>query len=401
MIEELIKFHLAKASEIKTDFKRYLYEEINWKERLLGIIGARGVGKTTLILQYYKEHYDSPEDCLYVSCDNIGVLSHGLFEIAKEFFTLGGKVILLDEIHKYPNWSQELKNIYDSFPNKQIIFSGSSSLNIIKGKFDLSRRAVVYQLIGLSFREFLKVEKGLAIKRFNLEEILKDHLKISTQIVAQISPLKYFRKYLQYGYYPFYLEGRETYAQKVNNVIEKVVYEDIPSVFPMKQSSLPILKKIIYLVSTSQPFSPNIQKISSALGVSKEYVYLYLEYLTSASLFNSLFPQGAGFRLIRKPSKIYLENPNLFYALSEKEKLAFAIGAIRECFFLNQLKKDNKVAYPKKGDFLVNDKYLFEIGGKNKTPSQIVNEKNAFLAVDGIEIGFKNKIPLYLFGFLY
>jgi predicted AAA+ superfamily ATPase len=401
MIEEIIKLQLTKALEIKTDFKRYIYEEINWRERLIGIIGARGVGKTTLMLQYFKERYDSPEDCLYVACDNIAVLSKGLFNIASEFFTLGGKIMLLDEIHKYPNWSQELKNIYDSFSNKQIVFSGSSSLNIIKGKFDLSRRSVVYKLTGLSFREFLKLEKAYDMKKLSLKEVVKHHLKISTEIVSKIPIVKYFKKYLQYGYYPFYLEGLAGYSQKINNVVEKVVYEDIPSIFPLRQSSIPILKKIIYLVATSQPFSPNIQRMSSALGVSREYMYLYLDYLTSAGLFNSIYPRGAGFRLVRKPSKIYLENPNLFYALGERERLVVETGAIRESFFLNQLNKDHKLVYPKKGDFLVDNQYLFEVGGREKGAKQIVDYKNSFLAADNLEIGIKNKIPLYLFGFLY
>jgi predicted AAA+ superfamily ATPase len=401
MLEELIRIHLAKVAEIKSDFQRYLYKQINWKERLIGIIGARGVGKTTLILQYYKENYKTPEDCLYISCDNVMVISEGLLNIAKNFFALGGKALLLDEIHKYPSWSQELKNIYDSFPNKQIVFSGSSSLDIIKGKYDLSRRAVIYQLIGLSFREYLRLELGLNIERLDLEEILRDHARIAARIIAKIPVLKYFKKYLQFGYYPFYLEGMDSYYQKINNVIEKIVYEDIPSVFPIKLSSVPVLKKIIYLIATSQPFSPNIERMSSALRVSKEYIYLYLDYLSSAGLFNSLYPTGVGFRMIRKPSKIYLENPNLSYTLGEKERLPLATGAIRECFFLNQVGKDHRISYPKKGDFLVDEKFIFEIGGKNKGSLSIKGKTKSFLALDDLEIGFKNRIPLYLFGFLY
>jgi uncharacterized protein len=401
MINDLVKIHLNITSTVSTDFKRYLYDQIKWDQRLIGIIGGRRVGKMTLLLQYYKMHFTTPEDCLYISCDFVNILNKGLYSIVEEFFQLGGKVVLLDEIHKYQNWSQELKNIYDAFPNKKIVFSGSSSLDIIKGKSDLSRRAVIYHLAGLSFREFLILENQLFDKPYTLDEILKNHMLLSSKILKKTPVLKYFKKYLQHGYYPYYLEGVDSYTQKTFNALEKIMYEDIPSVFSVRQGTVYILKKLLNLIAISQPFVPNIERIASALGISREYVYVYLGFLTKAGLLNCIFSKGTGFRLIRKPEKIYLENTNLIYTLGENEKLPFEIGAIRECFFVNQLKKDNSISYSEKGDFFVNKKYLFEIGGKQKGFKQIKDTYNGYIVADDIEVGYKNKIPLYLFGLLY
>lgn len=401
MIDELIEIHTSSTSNIPACFKRYLYDEINWESRMIGIIGARGVGKTTLILQYYKEYFNNHEDCLYLSCDNIRVLSLGIFNIAQEYFKLGGRVLLLDEIHKYPNWSLELKNIHDAFPLKKLVFSGSSSLNIIKGQYDISRRSTMYTLNGLSFREYLNIEKGLELKPYSLENIIKENNKISLSISKKLPVLKYFKKYLEHGYYPFYLEEPTTYSQKLLQVLEKIIYEDIPSVFNLKQTSMPILKKMIFLIASSQPFVPNIKSISSSLGISREYVYLYIDYLYKAGIFSLLFSKGTGLKLIRKPAKIYLNNTNLFYALEKKEKTSIQIGSVRECFFLNQLENKYKIFYPEIGDFIVDNKYLFEIGGKTKDFMQIKNIKDSYIASDNIEVGFKHKIPLYLFGLLY
>ena len=236
----------------------------------MGIVGARGVGKTTLVLQYYAERFSSPEECLYLSADHIWVVGYGLYRIAREFFSLGGKVIIFDEIHKYPNWSQELKNIYDSFPDRKIIFTGSSSLRILQEKADLSRRAVVYELPGLSFREFLSISDAGDFSVLSLDELLERHTRISSEIASEVPVRKLFRDYLRHGYYPFFVEGVSDYQKKLLNAVEKIFYEDIPSVWKVKPTNIPVLKRLLWLISTSFPFEVNIEKLSRELRVSKE-----------------------------------------------------------------------------------------------------------------------------------
>lgn len=401
MLEELFEIQIEMASAIDLSLKRYLYDRVDWGERLFAIIGARGVGKTTLMLQHYKENYGSPEDCLYISADNVRVASIGLFEIASNFFKSDGKFLIIDEIHKYPDWPRELKNIYDSFPKARVAITGSSSLGIIAGKHDLSRRMMVHQMKGLSFREYLSIETQVSARPYHLDEILTDHVKIASSIKEKTRVLKHFKDYLKWGYYPFYIEGRGQYGVKLNNVVEKVISEDIPALFGVKTSSIPQLRKLIYLVATSQPFIPNIERIGSQMGISKEYVYNYLEYLDKAGIFSSIYAAEKGLKIIRKPQNIYLENPNLFHAITGEMGFRSEIGAVRESFFLNQLKAVGPVFSAGSGDFIVGNGLLFEIGGEGKSRRQIADQKNAFVVADAIEIGSKGKIPLWLMGFLY
>ncbi|OQX81310.1 MAG: hypothetical protein B6D56_02510 [Candidatus Omnitrophica bacterium 4484_70.1] len=398
MIEKLIEIHLSLAKEVeKLSYRRYLFDKINWKNPLIGIVGARGVGKTTLLLQYYLYNFKTPQDCLYLSADNINVINKGLYNIAEEFFKFGGKTLLIDEIHKYPDWQIELKNIYDSSPKKKIIFSGSSSIGILKGKGDLSRRAVFYNLRGLSFREYLILRLNKQFQPLDFKDLLKEHIKLADKISSQLPVLKYFREYLKYGYYPFFKEGIESFYNKLGNVIEKIFYEDMPSLFNIKHSTIYNLKKLFYLVATSQPFIPNISKISSQLGISKEYIYTYIEELQKAGLFILLYPKTKGFSLLRKPQKIYLENTNLFYLIEQEKGFTIEKGSIRETFLLNQLGSLKKLYYSDKVDFMDREGRLFEVGGKEKKASS----KDIFLALDDIIVGFRNRIPLWLFGFLY
>lgn len=399
MIEKLIDIQLSLAREAeKRPYRRYLFKKINWQDRLIGIIGARGVGKTTMLLHYYLSNFKNPQDCLYLSADNINVINKGLSNISEEFFKFGGKILLLDEIHKYPAWQIELKNIYDSFPNKKVIFSGSSSINLLKGKADLSRRTVFYNLRGLSFREFLELRLNKQFNPSNLKDVLKNHIKLSDEVSSQIPVLRYFNEYLKFGYYPFFREGIDSFYNKLNNIIEKILYEDIPSLFNIKYSTVYSLKKLFYLIATSQPFSPNISRISSQLRISKEYIYAYIEELEKAGLFILLYPKDKGFKLLRKPQKIYLENSNLFYLVEEEKGFRIEKGNIRETFFANQLTATGNLFYSTEADFVDNKGRIFEIGGETKKVSY---SQNVFLAVDGITIGFRNKIPLWLFGFLY
>ncbi|RKY38708.1 MAG: AAA family ATPase [Candidatus Omnitrophota bacterium] len=398
MIEKLIEIHLSLAKEVeKLSYRRYLFDKISWNNRLIGIVGARGVGKTTLLLQYYLYNFKTPQDCLYLSADNINVINKGLYNIAEEFFKFGGKTLLIDEIHKYPDWQIELKNIYDSSPKKKIIFSGSSSIGILKGKGDLSRRAVFYNLRGLSFREYLILRLNKQFQPLDFKDLLKEHIKLADKISSQLPVLKYFREYLKYGYYPFFKEGVESFYNKLGNVIEKIFYEDMPSLFNIKHSTIYNLKKLFYLVATSQPFIPNISKISSQLGISKEYIYTYIEELQKAGLFILLYPKTKGFSLLRKPQKIYSENTNLFYLIEQEKGFTIEKGSIRETFLLNQLGSLKKLYYSDKVDFMDREGRLFEVGGKEKKASS----KDIFLALDDIIVGFRNRIPLWLFGFLY
>jgi predicted AAA+ superfamily ATPase len=382
------------------DKKRHLYNRINWDARGICIAGARGTGKTTLILQHLTERYDR-DKCLYVSGDNINIIAEGLFNTAKDFFAFGGETFVVDEVHKYPDWSQEVKNIYDSFPQKSIIISGSSTLDLTKARYDLSRRVVYYRLEGLSFREFLKFEYDIDIAPLSLEEIVKDHVSISSSILKKGPVLKYFNEYLEYGYYPYFLEGKQDYNSKVMGAIEKVLYEDIGIVFNLPVNKIPAMKKLLWLVATSHPFTLNIEGIATDLGITRPTVYNYLEILENADLFKSVKALGKGAGFIRKPGKLYFENTNLLLAIAGSAKIEAQSGTLRETFFVNQLSQDHKISLHEKCDFVIDEKYHFEIGGPSKKEKQISGVESSYLAIDGIETGFQKRIPLYLFGFLY
>jgi predicted AAA+ superfamily ATPase len=401
MLEELFFIHQQVVKDVPLKLKRYLYPQIRWSGRGICLRGPRGTGKTTLLLQYYHEKYGSVEKCLYVSADNVQVAAVGLFAIASEYFKYGGQALIIDEIHKYPGWAQELKNIRDTYKNRQILVSGSSSLNLVLGKYDLSRRLVFYELKGLSYREFLAFNGDGNFSMQELPYVLKHHAALAEEISGQTIVLKSFREYLRTGYYPFFLEGKEDYLPKVLNIIEKTLFEDLAVVFNLRQPHLPVLKKILWLISSAQPFIPNIEKMSRELGLSKEYVYHYLEFLALAGLIINLPGTGHGYRLTRKPGKIFFENPNLLFALCGNQQTEAGTGGIRETFFVNQVGSRHKLRVPEKGDFLVDDSLVFEVGGRSKDRSQIWEERDGYLVLENLEIGHGRKIPLYLFGFLY
>lgn len=400
MLQRLIEIH-DRVVNLKTrSYKRYLYDEINWSLNALCIYGARGTGKTTLMIQHYQEQYASVEKALYITADHVHILSHGLYEVADAYFKTGGQALYIDEIHKYPDWSVELKNILDVYSDKQIIISGSSTLDLRKSKGDLSRRIVYYELMGLSFREFLQLEKEIHLPAFNLEDLLLNHVKLASDIIKNRSILKDFSEYLAYGYYPFFLEGKIEYMERLQNVIEKVIFEDIAFSFNLSQPKLPVLKKLLWIIANSEPFVPNMERISKDLGISREYVYHYIEFLEKAGLIINLRKAGQGFNAMRKPAKIFLQNTGLIQALSENS-MEQNKGSSRECFIVNQLSGKHEVSIPSQGDFLVDGKYVLEVGGRNKTKIQIEGLDNAWLVLDDIELGFQHTIPLYLFGFLY
>jgi hypothetical protein len=350
--------------------------------------------------QFFLERYKTPDRALYISGDNIHVLSQGLLSIASEYFLMGGEALFIDEVHKYPNWSVEIKNILDTFRKKQIIFSGSSAMELKAGIGDLSRRVVYYELPGLSFREYLLFTNRFSISSYAFEEVLSDHVKLAGEF-RDIPILKYFKEYLKIGYYPYFLESAEVFFSKLNNVIEKVISEDIVAAKSIKPNTVIVLKKMLWLVATSTCLIPNVDNISKSLQVTREIIYDGFDYLEKAGLIQNIYPHKHGMKLIRKPGKIYLDNTNLLYAINSSLSLDDQIGTARETFFSNQLGVDHMVQSDSQADFMIDQRYLFEVGGKNKKEKQIKSIPEAYLAVDGIQQGIGKRIPLFLFGLLY
>lgn len=382
--------------------QRYLLEDIDWSNRLIGIKGARGSGKTTLLLQQikYKLHESNPEaEALYVSLDNLYFLENTLVSLAQDFVLHGGTHLFLDEVHKYPNWSRELKLIYDQFPKLKTVFTSSSILEIYKGESDLSRRAVSYHLKELSFREYLYFETNIDIPKIKLEDLLKNHKEIAREINGKIEPIiKYFNDYLKHGAYPYYLENKDSYLQKLNQTIALILEIDLNAVENITYQDSLKIKKLLVAIAQSAPFTPNISKLSERLGVQRAFLINALRLLNRADLIMELYKPTTGIGAFTKPEKLYLNNPNLVYALGKRNA---EIGTLRETFFANQMKHLHKIHLVEKGDFIIDRKYIFEIGGKNKKTKQIKGVPNSFVVRDDMEVGSLNIIPLYLFGFLY
>jgi hypothetical protein len=373
-----------------TDFKRYLYEEISWESRMVGIIGGRGVGKTTMILQRIKEHL-SVKNTLYVSADDIYFSEQRLIDLADEFHKNAGEYLFIDEIHKYANWSQELKNIYDSYPNLKVVFTGSSILNILKGSADLSRRAIIYKLQGLSFREYLKLFHNYDIPVFSFTQIINNEAKLH----GIDHPLPLFKEYLKYGYYPFGIENEMSI--RLGQVIVQTLETDIPQYANLNVGTARKLKRLLAIIAESVPFKPNFTKIAEMIGVSRNSLDDYFLYMEQAGLIAQLRDETGGIRGLGKVDKVYLDNTNIIFNLvGDKSKT----GNIRETFFFNQMRVKNDVISGKKADFIVNG-YTFEVGGKKKKQKQIEKDGKSFVVKDDIEFGYLNVIPLWAFGLNY
>lgn len=380
-------------------FIRYLYHEIRWENRLIAITGARGTGKTTLMLQYIKEHYSGyGSDVLYVSLDNIWFMTHSLFELADEFQKMGGKALFLDEVHKYPTWSREIKNIYDSYPDMKIVFTGSSLLEIHKGEADLSRRAITYHLQGLSFREFIQFEYGCEMEAFSLLDVLTKHTEIAMSAGKMVKPLVAFKEYLEFGYFPFYKEDKILYHERLLATLNTILDVDLPATERIDYYSIGKIKKLFAVLAQLVPYIPNISVLSKELEVSRISLLNYLSYLQKARALLLLDKEAFGIKQLAKPEKIYLGNTNYAYAVGGEKT---DIGNVRETFFFNQALVRHTVTYSSKIDFTLDEIYNFEIGGKNKTKKQLEGVENGYLALDNIEVGFSNEIPLWLFGLMY
>ncbi|MGB4900235.1 MAG: AAA family ATPase [Saprospiraceae bacterium] len=397
-MDKLRQEHNQFLQNLVTSFHREIQREIGWDERLLFIKGARGVGKTTLILQYIKQTYDFDTKALYVSMDSLNTANYTLLDIAKQHSNLGGTHLFIDEIHKYDRWSIELKNIYDLYQNLHVVVSGLSILDLYKGNADLSRRAITHVLQGLSLREFLNIQNDLVLQRYTLAEIIKDHVKIVHEILKVTNPLQYFKDYLAYGYYPFYLQGVKYFHQKLNNTIYQIIEVDIPTLFNLEVSNISKIKKLLYHIATTAPFQPNSTKLAASLDLNRQTLNTYLQYLQEGQILQLLWDSTKAYSLISKPDKIYLQNPNLCHLVPSDQK---NIGSLRETFFMNQVNTNHRISTAQKGDFLVDDIYIFEVGGEKKRFNQIADLPDSYLAIDNELIGTGNKIPLWLFGFLY
>ncbi len=398
-MEQLFQFSASRISSVKGTFKRYLWHTINWNNRLIAITGARGVGKTTFLLQYIKENLsEKPDEVIYVNLDDLYFSKHSIVDFADEFVKRGGKYLFLDEVHKYKDWSREIKNVYDYFPDLQIIITGSSTLDIYKGSADLSRRAILYKMNGLSFREFIELKYSQAFPVITLDEILSNPADPIREILNKVKPIRLFEEYLQSGFYPFFTEGESEYFTRLKQTVNHVLESDLPNAERIDFYAVHHLRKLFSILAELVPYKPNIVKLSSQVGVSRETLIKYLHLLDKAELVMLLQSNTTGISKMNKPEKIYLNNPNLFYALASVPPNP---GTIRETFFYNQLRTDHLIESSDIADFFVNRKYTLEIGGKSKTRKQIAGVKNAFIAADNIEYSHKNKIPLWLFGFLY
>jgi len=396
MLDLLLENSALYISSAEAKHKRYFYDLIDHTDKLVGIVGARGVGKTTYILNYLKTLPLALHKKLYMSADSIVFANTSLLEIAKEFSAKGGEVLAVDEIHKYKNFEIELKQIYDML-DLRVIFSGSSAIELEHAKADLSRRAILYRVQGLSFREFLMFKTGTRLNHYKLGEILVSHTDIAFEIKQEVKPLAFWGEYLRYGYYPFYFENPTKYPIKLNETINTAIEVDIPSIFKIKYEYIVNLKKLVTLICNSEPFKLNIKELSGKIGIDRDTLYVYFDYLDRGKILNVIRSKSKGDNIFTKPDKVYLNNPNLNYSYCDDASM----GTIRETIFATLLRAEHLLRIPKEGDFLVDEKYLFEIGGKKKSFKQIKDIPDSYVAADEIEIGFGNKIPLWLFGFLY
>ncbi len=394
-MDNLLLKSQQKIHNVSTDFKRYLFSGINLENQLNAILGARGVGKTTLLLQLAKQQKNK---VLYIALDDLFFTKNSLYDLAEEFQKVGGKLLLLDEVHKYPNWSREIKLIYDDFPELQVIFTSSSILDIYKGESDLSRRAISYNLKSLSFREYLLFYEKIELPIVKLDEILKNHAEISLTLAQKIKPFQYLKKYLKIGAYPYYKNNELEYYQQVLNTINLILDVDLPAVAPIDYTNIAKFKRLLYVIATNVPFIPNIAKLSKQIEINRNTLVLALQLLEKAKLIHALYKESNSVSVLNKPNKIWLRNTNLNYAISSEN---VNVGNIRETFFIQHLSLFHQISLPEKGDFLVDNTYHFEIGGKNKTHKQIQGVPNSFLVKDDVEIGVLNNIPLWLFGLIY
>ncbi|MBW8050977.1 MAG: AAA family ATPase [Cytophagales bacterium] len=411
MLDELLLLSQNFINIYNKKYIRYFLKTNALSNRFSIITGQRGIGKTTTMIQYILLRYEEDtytSKALYIQADHFVVGKYSLYEIAEEFYNYGGELICIDEIHKYPNWAKEIKSIFDTFTKLKIVASGSSAMEITKASHDLSRRAVGYKMYGFSLREYLELTLSITLNKYSLEEILKDHQKIANAVLKKISGkgnkiLSLFKSYLEFGYYPYYLEFPDInhYYITLEQNIHATLENDLVNIYPhLTGNSIKKIKKLLSIIASLVPFTPDLKKLKLLLDIGDERTLkVYLKYLEDSGIILMTSKGKKGFKELEKPEKIYLNNTNLIYSLTTANNVE--IGNVRETFFINIFNAQHKISTPEKGDFLVDNKYTIEVGGKSKDFAQIKNIKNSFLAIDNIEIGISNKIPLWLFGFLY
>jgi len=396
MLEQLQLLSSQILAQKVPEYKRFLFHKIDFDERLIGILGARGVGKTTILLQYLHA-ISQDKKTLYIMADHPLVVELGLFAIADAFQKKGGEALIIDEIHKIKNFEIDLKLIYDSFFALHVVFTGSNAVAIDNAKADLSRRAVIYRLPVLSFREFLELETHEKFEPISLDNILENHTKLATEILSKIKPFAYFEAYLKSGAYPFYTTSNNSYIQKLLSASMQIIETDLPMIYTIDHDKINSLKKMMIMLCQSEPYDINISKLCGAVELNQRTLYKYLGILQAAGLIRILGAKSNGVSIISKPEKLYLDNTNLFSIFCDSPK----IGTVRETFFASQTSYEHTINYPKSGDFILDEKQTFEIGGKDKNVKQLKDIENGYIVADDIEIGVDNKIPLWLFGFMY
>ena len=396
-LQPLFNNYHRKIARIDLRFKRYLYDQINWSARIISIKGARGVGKTTMLLQHILENYEDIDKTLYASLDDLWFSTHSLIDLVDWADQHGVQRLYLDEVHKYARWKGTLKNIYDSYPDMSIVYTSSSLLIMDNATVDLSRRQTAYTLYGMSFREFLAFENILHYPAIALKDLLQNHVRHAMQIVRNVKMASYFEAYLEHGYYPFYREVGEDFASRLREIVSVVIDSDLPAVENMTFETLQKVKKLVMIISERVPFEPKMSELWTQLVTNNELGLRMLYALDKAQIFALLTSKVKNYKFLYKPDKIFLGNTNLMHVLCPLVNK----GNERETLFCCQLQVNNDVKHPLKGDFLVNDKYLFEVGGRKKSFEQIADVPNSFLAVDDTEVGHGNRIPLWLFGFTY
>lgn len=391
MVDESLYAYMRLQLELTcSDFHRYLYNDVNWNARMIAITGARGVGKSTMVLQYVKTQIS---DCkvLYISADHTFFTTHTLVEVADDFSKEAGSLLVIDEVHKYPDWSRELKQIYDTHPDMKVIFTGSSVLDIIDGVADLSRRVLHYTMYGLSFREYLGLFHHISVPKYSLEEILDGNAHIE----GMLHPLPAFREYLSEGYYPFAIEG--DFPLRMQNVITKTIESDIAQYAGLRATTAKKLKKMLAVISGLAPYKPNADNLALEIGISRNSVQDYLSLLERAQLIGQLRDDTGGIRGLGKVEKVYIDNPSLMRVLSGGKT---DVGNMRETFFYNQMRVKNDVISSRQSDFKI-EKYTFEVGGRKKGKKQIEDIPDSFIVKDDIEFAQGNVIPLWAFGLNY
>ena len=401
-MESLFKRHDAYLSTVPMEYTRDFMQRVNWQSRLIVIRGPKGVGKSTLMQQYIKQNFSSGDrHVLYCSADTNYFSAHTLLDLADNFVKMGGKWLFIDEVHKYPGWSREIKEIYDLYRELHIVLSGSSLIQINDGQADLSRRILIYDMPGLSFREFLHLDVGLEIKPVSLKQLLENPEEFCMDIISLCHPLEHFGRYLQFGYYPFYFEQKQEYYDKLENAINYIIDVELTKFRGLDVGYTRQVKALLHVISQMTPYEVDIAKLSKASGISRLSTLKYLAHLEEARLIRRLFTDLKTVTDLQKPDKIYLDNSNQLYLLCIERP---EIGTVRETFLANQLASaGHTVEYAgyKRGDFRIDDSIIIEVGGQDKNFSQIADQENAYVAADDIEFAYMRKIPLWAFGFLY